>query len=228
MEDSPRIPDHDSDNVIGQRLKFEMKKRGINATELAKRADVKASFIYDVISGKSANPSTVKLARVVGALEISLAHLVDRGAQHLPPNLSTEHFISIPRLSVDLSSTNARIISEIHDNEPFLFRKSWVLQHLMVNLADIRIFTMRGDSMEPTLYQGNVLLLDISQTTPSNPGCFVIYDGMGLAVKRLEYMGSHSASRIRILSDNPQYSAYECDAAETNIIGRVVWVAHEI
>ena len=65
--------------AIGQRLKLEMKKRNISSAQLAKRADVKISFIYDVISGKSANPSTVKLARVAEGLGVSLAELVGSG-----------------------------------------------------------------------------------------------------------------------------------------------------
>jgi hypothetical protein len=39
-------------NPIGHRLKLEMQKQGVTSAQLAKRADVKTSFIYDVLSGK--------------------------------------------------------------------------------------------------------------------------------------------------------------------------------
>src|ERR1700722_8204055 len=73
---------HSNKKPIVHRLKIEMKKRGIASTGLAKLADVKTSFLYDVISGKSANPSTVKLARVAQSLGVSLAYLVGGEARH--------------------------------------------------------------------------------------------------------------------------------------------------
>src|SRR3954463_9843442 len=94
-----------SANPIGQRLKLEMKRRGITSAELAKRADVKTSFIYDIISGKSANPSTVKLARVAQGLGVSLSSLVGSDAQFAAAARQAQgsEYVTIPHIAVDVT-----------------------------------------------------------------------------------------------------------------------------
>jgi transcriptional regulator with XRE-family HTH domain len=223
-------PVSEGQNPIGQRLKFEMKKRGVTSAELAKRADVKTSFIYDVISGKSANPSTVKLARVAEKLGISLAYLV--GSSQLPDlhthSLDDAH-IALPRIAVDATADGSKVISMLdQDSEPCLFRKAWIKEHLQAEVDDLRILNVRGDSMEPTLCHNDLILVDTSKKTPSPPGLFVLFDGFGLLVKRIEQLAQHQPPRLRIISDNAQYSTYERSADETFIIGRVVWFARGI
>lgn len=220
--------DQDNTNIIGQRLKYEMKKRGMNSTELAKHADVKTSFLYDVISGKSANPSTVKLARVADVLGVNLSYLVDADVTVPSPYASNEDYVSIPRLGVEMSGEMPRITSMVHENEAYQFHKNWVAQHLGSTTANLRSMSMRGDSMEPAIYQNDYMLIDIAQTSPSTPGIFIVFDGIGLAVKRLEYLAGDEEPRIKLFSDNPHYSSYERPLAETRIIGRVVWVSHAL
>lgn len=218
-------------NAIGQRLKLEMKKREISSAQLAKRADVKTSFIYDVISGKSANPSTVKLARVAEALGVSLAYLV--GSDGLPENRTRAKqpaegdYVVIPRIMVDVSAGGGAIVSSEQEGESYYFRKAWIKDHLGASPDDMRMLYVRGDSMEPTLYHNDLILVDTTRKTPSPPGIFVLFDGFGLVAKRLEYT-QHTPPRIRIISDNPQYSVYERSAEETVIIGRIAWFAREM
>jgi phage repressor protein C with HTH and peptisase S24 domain len=217
---------------IGQRLKLEMKKRGVTSGELAKKADVKTSFIYDVISGKSANPSTVKLARVADSLGISLTTLVDgsdagREEARLQ-RMSEEDYITVPRILVEVSAGGGTIVTREEVGESYYFRKQWIRDHLKVNPGDLRMLSVRGDSMEPTLNHNDLILVDTSKKAPSPPGIFIVFDGFGLVVKRVEYAGGSEPDRIRLISDNAQYSTYERSLAETFIIGRVVWFAREM
>jgi phage repressor protein C with HTH and peptisase S24 domain len=217
---------------IGQRLKFEMKRQGVSSAELAKRAEVKTSFIYDVISGKSTNPSTVKLARVADALGISLTYLAGNSNSPLPdkPSLNgtTSEYVVIPRLMVEISAGGGMLVSREYEEERYHFRRSWITDHLGVAPAELRLLYVRGDSMEPTLCHNDIILVDLTKKAPSPPGVFVLFDGFGLMAKRLEYAGDHMARRIRIISDNPHYSTYERPVDETLIIGRVVWFSREI
>lgn len=48
----------------------------MSVSEIAKRAYVRNYFIYDVIAGKSSNPSVVKLARVAKVLGVPLDRLM--------------------------------------------------------------------------------------------------------------------------------------------------------
>ena len=57
------------------RLKEEMEKSNINALELAEKAGVGATFVYDILKGKSKNPTSKKLLSIAEALNVSLSYI---------------------------------------------------------------------------------------------------------------------------------------------------------
>ena len=87
---------------------------------------------------------------------------------------------------------------------------------------ELRIITVMGDSMEPTLQPGQRVLVDTGDRMPSPPGIFVVWDGLGLVVKRLQVLPHSDPPRVKITSDNPKYDAYERTLEEAYIQGRVI------
>jgi transcriptional regulator with XRE-family HTH domain len=87
---------------------------------------------------------------------------------------------------------------------------------------EMRIITVLGDSMEPTLQAGQRVLVDTGDRTPSPPGIFVVWDGLGLVVKRVQAIAHSEPTRVKITSDNPKYENYERSLAEAYIQGRVI------
>lgn len=238
MRKSNLVPEYTSPeytintNPIGTRLKLEMKKRGLTSTELARRSDVLTSFIYDVISGKSKNPSTIRLSRIAESLGVSLTYLVrgEEYSQNNPvQNSENKDFIYIPRITPDeYVNDDKKISSYTNENDTYQFSREWIRSHLNTNISNLRIFTINGDSMEPTLLHQDTVILDVSKKKPSPPSIFIIFDGIGLTAKRLEYFSENQSQRIRIISDNQLYSTYECSISEVSVIGRVVWFSREI
>ena len=75
-----------------------------------------------------------------------------------------------------------------------------------------------GDSMEPTLHDGDLILLDRSHIEPLDGHVFVAHTGDGLVVKRLR----HDGHRWELASDNPAYPPRPAgDGAR--VVGRVAW-----
>jgi phage repressor protein C with HTH and peptisase S24 domain len=222
-----------NDNApIGQRLKLEMKKRSLSSVDLARRADVKTSFIYDIISGKSANPSSVKLARVAESLGVSLAYLAggsDGGEGYsFAIASSSSEFVNLLRIRAENTAEGVKLISRDEPSENYQFRKDWIKNRFNVASTDLRLISMHGDSMQPTFSHNDLLMVDLTQKHPSPPGIFLLFDGMGLSVKRVDYISHPSNPKARIISDNSQYSTYERSMTEVTLIGRVVWFAREI
>ncbi len=210
---------------ISTRLRECMQARALNASELSRLSDVKTSFIYDILSGKSLNPSTITLARVAETLGVSLHYLA--GSEETPSGAPDNQYVALPRLNVEVSAGGgAHVVTETAE-EYYYFRKSWIRDRLMTTVGNLRLLFVRGDSMEPTLHDGDIILADMARVEPHPPGIFVLFDGLGLVVKRLEYIATEPGS-VRILSDNPQYGAYERPLSEARIIGRVVWFAREL
>jgi len=94
---------------------------------------------------------------------------------------------------------------------------------LPVGLAseNIRIMKVIGDSMEPTLRPFDRVVVDLSDRDPSPPGLFVLFDGLGLVIKRVEVVAGFDPMRVLISPNNPRYTAYESPLDSAGIEGRV-------
>ena len=87
---------------------------------------------------------------------------------------------------------------------------------------EMRIITVMGDSMEPTLQPGQRVLVDTGDRKPSPPGVFVVWDGLGLVIKRVQMVPHSEPPRVKITSDNAKYEPYERTLDEAYIQGRVI------
>lgn len=217
-------------NTIGIKLKAEMKKNGLSAAELARRSGVLTSFIYDIISGKSSNPSIIKLAKVADALGIDLPYLVNSDLKHGSiAGITEEKYVLIPQIKLNISkNTTKNIISFKETGEPYLFRSQWLNEHFNAGPNSLRMFAINCDSMEPSICYNDIVMIDTSQKSPSQSGIFILFDGQRIIAKRLEYVFSKDSQRIRIISDNTRYSTYEHHASEVVVVGKVVWLSREI
>lgn len=84
----------------------------------------------------------------------------------------------------------------------------------------LRHFQIIGDSMAPTFQPGQLVMVDTSDRRPT-AGVFLIWDGVGFVAKRLESTHTNPV-RVRVMSDNKRYNAYEAPPAAVEIEGRIV------
>lgn len=93
--------------------------------------------------------------------------------------------------------------------------------------GDFVLINIRGDSMEPDFRHDDQLLVDLRDTSPSQPGPFALWDGEWgeYVVKNVERIHD---GRVRMFSTNPKYSPVEIQHEETRIIGRPVWFARRL
>lgn len=94
--------------------------------------------------------------------------------------------------------------------------------------AQLKLITITGDSMAPTLMDGDLVMIDGASTAPSPPGVFVLDDGVGLVAKRIDAAPNTNPQMLVLSSDNPAYATYERRGDEVRIAGRVVWFARKL
>ena len=149
-----------------------MQKRSINSRELAKRAEVKPSFIYDILSGKSTNPSSVKLSQVARALAVTLSDLVEVAelqsdndnfspAHHYQPSTPTNYGQRLPLVEEPAPKNG---MAE-HINPFAYFNAEWLKQHTSTTPEAMQLLKIEDDAMAPTLCKGDLVMLDRSQTS---------------------------------------------------------------
>ena len=141
-----------------------------------------------------------------------------------------ETFVAIAHASPRPSMGGGAVVTEDHDTpgRAYHFRRSWIKGSLKASPSQLRIMHVEGDSMAPTLLDGDTVLVDMTRRAPNPPGIFVLDDGMGLVAKRLEHVPNSDPPAVRVISDNGFYSPYERSAEEIHIIGRIRWFAREI
>jgi phage repressor protein C with HTH and peptisase S24 domain len=201
-----------------------MKRVGINARELSQRANVGRSFIYDILNGKSTNPTTRKIAAVADVLGVSVPYLVNGSCNDNEVTIGHgTSQVAVPEISSMFFSQND-MKRDGDSGSIYFFRKS-LLRNFTLNIEDARVFKIEGDCMSPTLLDGDIVLVDLKQTEPNLPGVFLIYENKGLMAKRIEALPSSfgGVSKLSVSSDNKIYTSYSCNTSEVNIIGRVVW-----
>ncbi len=100
---------------------------------------------------------------------------------------------------------------------------AWLLARFDIRPDNATAFPVQGDSMEPTLRNGDVIFVDTRHRVPSPPGIYALSDEFGgVVVKRLEVISKPRDEEVivRIMSDNPRHETRELPLSDIYIIGR--------
>lgn len=88
------------------------------------------------------------------------------------------------------------------------------------NPDNVKMIRARGDSMAPTLKNGDWVLADMSFRSTDSDGLYLIRLSTGLAIKRLQ--GS-IPGHICVISDNPKYPPQTWESGEIQILGKIIY-----
>lgn len=108
--------------------------------------------------------------------------------------------VLIPVFKVQLEAGNGSLIPEfVETGEPRAFSRSWLTKKGL-HETTLRLLSVRGDSMLPTLADGDLVLIDTSQTDIIEGRIYALAIGREAKIKRLKvnYDGA-----IVVMSDNP-------------------------
>ncbi len=151
--------------------------------------------------------------------------------EYVEPSLETvvdPIFVAIPKLSVSKNGTTGNsFVSDKMDVIDYAFRADW-LDRRGLKPENLRVITVKGDSMEPKLHEGDLLLVDYSDNAPSDGSTYVVRVMDDLVVKNVQHTGMDT---IALISANNTYPArelkYPADVNDFEIMGRVVASMHE-
>ena len=88
------------------------------------------------------------------------------------------------------------------------------------NPNNIKMLRVQGDSMQPTINEGDWVWVDTSNNFIGSDGLYMIRMATGLAVKRLQ----SGLNDVVIKSDNTSYSDITASVGEIQIVGKVVYI----
>ena len=136
-----------------------------------------------------------------------------------------DEFARIPLFDVKASAGNGYVIHHEEETDALIFKREWIYNELHSTPANLYLIYVEGESMEPSLRPGDVILVDHTDNVAKRDGIYVIRMGDSLLVKRLQRLPNRV---LKVNSDNPDYESFEISldvdhGTEFMIIGRVVW-----
>jgi phage repressor protein C with HTH and peptisase S24 domain len=113
-------------------------------------------------------------------------------------------------------------VSDELKTDPMAFRTDWLKKE---GLAPERLAVIRakGDSMEPTISNNDIILVNLCNGDALRDGLYVLRIGDSLLVKRLQF---DPFGGFKIISDNPGYETQvvtKDQRPDVHIVGRVAW-----
>jgi len=155
---------------------------------------------------------------------------VDEGMLGGPP-LSTRieaGLVSVPRLDVDASAGAGTLDADERRLGRIGFDATW-LRRLGLGGASSRLSLIRvgGDSMAPTLADGDEILVDHDDGAGRlRDGIYVLRIEGALVVKRLAV---GPGGRLNVRSDNEAYPGWpDVEPGAVDVVGRVMWVGRRL
>lgn len=210
---------------LAERLEVLVKKFG-SMTELAKRAGVSSSALSRCMKGSE--PSLSTAVAVCSATGASLDWLATGESFRGPPDDIQSP--RIPFYNVEASAGAGLIPIENQDTHETVALPPGIVvgihgQNAARNWCAIQA---KGDSMEPTIRNGALLIIDRSDQQVRE-GIYVVRRGDVLLVKRTQ---PRENQILRLQSDNRQYESEDIDLKDSSqsfhILGRVIWTGAPI
>lgn len=222
---------------IGLNIRRAREAAGLNQSELARTLGVSPQAVQKWEAGETV-PRGGRLQGLSDALGISVSALMDGSKMPSPARLEcgdappgpAGRTVTIPRLDVSGSMGSGLMQPDGHIDviERMIVSVDWVRQSVSASgLGNLAIITGRGDSMEGTFNDGDLLLVDKGVTELRMDAVYVMAIDGELYIKRIQRQPGGS---ILMLSDNPRYAPIEVrpsDLSSFQVLARVllVWSA---
>ena len=140
-----------------------------------------------------------------------------------PPS-NMDEFSCVPLAEQFLSAGGGAYILSEERGIPHAFRKNW-LHRKTNNVNNLILIQVRGSSMEPTIKNGDVVMVDRGRQSLISDHIYAIGLDDTVLVKRIKRLGG---DRIKLSSDNPDHQPIHVSINNIRVVGQVVWLAREI
>ena len=206
--------------TLKERLLRLLKDNDISQSQLADKIGCTRAAVNQWLrTGRE--PSPELLRKMAEILNTTPAYLLfgDEGTGHSIE--SEDGYILIPCIDVQASCGGG-----CNNDNPCLVKlvkvaQEWLRLHApFANKRRLNIITAVGDSMIPTVHNGDMVILDTSQNTVRSDSMYAFIKDGELFLKRLQRIGNG----LRVISDNQLYPPFELndsDLERVKIIGRV-------
>lgn len=176
-----------------------------------------------ILSGATAIPSSGQSALEAQEMAANYQALTP-SADIAPSPLvgANDDFTFIDSYQVFASAGHGQFVNDEQKSDAMAFRTEW-LRKEGLKPERLAVIRAKGDSMEPTISDNDIILLHLANGEAPRDGLHVIRMEGGLFVKRLQFS---PLGDVKVVSDNANYQSWEFtkeQRADLHVVGRVVW-----
>lgn len=205
--------------TIGQRIKQRRLELGLSADDVALALGKNRATIYRYESNDIEKLPTTVLEPLAEVLKTTPAHLMGwesptitgNNLEVVPP---PDAMVRIPVIGEVAAGMTCLADMQIID--------TMLCDAAMIHTGyDYVYLKVRGDSMEPEMHEGDLVLVRVQDTIESGEYAVVLVDGEDGLVKRIEIDSTH----LSLISENPYYPPRRFDREQMNrvrIFGKVI------
>ncbi len=209
---------------IASRIKELINISGQTANAFAKEVGISEPLLRKYLNG--ATPGVDKVVSIAQKSKVSVEWLATGDGSMYKEEVNSvvsDDFITVPIYEAKLSAgygafnENSNIIDKLTLPKKVLPQQFADLNHNRFGLLEVS-----GDSMEPTIYDGDLVLIDFHDNKLQS-GLTAFVFGDTAYVKRL----APFFNGVEIMSDNSMYKPQQLSGKEIEqfkIIGKVVWL----
>jgi transcriptional regulator with XRE-family HTH domain len=234
-------------NEIGSVIKFHRKRLGLTLTELQNRtginngnlskiernqqsltndsmkaiAEAFGMSLSDLFSAQQAQPSFLRQNGVA----VKAQQLVRFASEYATfDQISEGENVAMGTISAVVDAVRGGVKVEVDEKNAHLFTGG-ELKEIDSAPASVGAYVVPDDLMEPRLYKGDTVIVDMADTRiPAAGGVFCVVMDDEIAVRRLMPYPGHG---MRVICDNPKYPEAVLDqrqALAVHIVGRLKMV----
>lgn len=214
-----------NESVLG-RLREAVNALGLNKSQLAAKIGYSKGQVGWILEGKT--PLSDRFIRVF-CLECNISEawirygvgdMMGIGGGYIDAII--DEFVKVPRYEIAVSAGGGAVVHSEQIVDYLAFKADWVRVTLGVNPERLAVISVMGDSMEPYLSDGDLILIDLSCTRIESDAIYIIQAGGSLLVKRVQRRLDGS---VVVRGDNEKYAPeiYRADQLDSlSVIGRLV------
>jgi phage repressor protein C with HTH and peptisase S24 domain len=141
---------------------------------------------------------------------------------HSLPGILPAGYVTVPRYEIAASAGNGALVHSEQIVDHLAFKSEWLKVSLGLSPNKVAVISVIGDSMEPYLAEGDLIMVDLGVTSIENNAVYVLQFGDSLLVKRVQVKLD---GEVIVKSDNPRYEteSFRGESAERlRVVGRMV------
>ncbi|MEL7084855.1 MAG: S24 family peptidase [Cyanobacteria bacterium J06597_1] len=184
-----------------------------------RRAGLSDTSLRSYLKG-AAVPGIDKAVAMAETAGVALQWLITGDGDMRDGDAADDDFVGIPLVDAEVSAGPGLLAREEDVREVVAFDRQWLRSKLGTNPSQLTLVTVSGDSMAPTLMDGDTIFVD-RQVNELRDGIYVFQMNGDLLVKRLQKL---PGSLISVISDNPKFQTFTVDMNDCDnqiaIVGR--------